>query len=178
MKLNFRFKFERANQPGFEPGSPIPKEAALTIELHSIDPIKNLKLEFRSFLGEFLNDVTRQRGRELTLLWQYVWRPRLNRHYYVTEGEGQAVRKSSNLRDVIYSKGCVIFVNLIDVSKCIKTTNLNASKTCRTLTWKAIVHFYSLHNCNFEIKCLLQHFLMYAPNLFSFIKIYSTLNSF
>ena len=36
-KLNFRLKFETANQLGFEPGSRGPKAAMLTIELHSID---------------------------------------------------------------------------------------------------------------------------------------------
>ena len=36
-KLNFQFEFETGNQPGFEPGSPGPKVATLTIELHSID---------------------------------------------------------------------------------------------------------------------------------------------
>ena len=36
VRLNFRFEFETANQPGFEPGSPGPKLAVLTIEiLHS-----------------------------------------------------------------------------------------------------------------------------------------------
>ena len=37
VKLDFRFEFETANQPGFEPRSPGPKTAMLTIELHSID---------------------------------------------------------------------------------------------------------------------------------------------
>ena len=32
-----RFEFETANQPGFEPRSPRPKAAMLTIELHSIE---------------------------------------------------------------------------------------------------------------------------------------------
>ena len=36
-KLNFRFEFETAHQPGFEPWSPGPKDAKLTIDLHSID---------------------------------------------------------------------------------------------------------------------------------------------
>ena len=36
VKIHF-FDFERAHQPGFEPRSPGPKAATLTIELHSID---------------------------------------------------------------------------------------------------------------------------------------------
>ena len=36
-KLNFQFEFKTANQQGFECGSPGPKAATLTIELHSID---------------------------------------------------------------------------------------------------------------------------------------------
>ena len=37
-KFNFfHFEFEKANQPGFEPGSSGYKAASLTIELHSID---------------------------------------------------------------------------------------------------------------------------------------------
>ena len=35
--LNFIFEFETVNQTGFEPGSPGPKVATLTIELHFIN---------------------------------------------------------------------------------------------------------------------------------------------
>ena len=42
--LNFRLEFETAEQPGFEPGSPKPKAAMPTIELHSIDlKVKTLR---------------------------------------------------------------------------------------------------------------------------------------
>ena len=40
--LNFEFK--TANQPGFEPRSPVPKEAILTIELHSIDLLTSVNV--------------------------------------------------------------------------------------------------------------------------------------
>ena len=55
-KLNFRFEFETANQPGFEAGSLEPKASMLTIELHSIDyPILNIEifLDSLSFLPIF-----------------------------------------------------------------------------------------------------------------------------
>ena len=40
--LHKLFEFETAKQPGFEPGSPGPKAATLTIELHSIDHLKDV----------------------------------------------------------------------------------------------------------------------------------------
>ena len=52
MKTHFLFEFETANQLGFEPGSPGPKAAMLTIELHSFDG-KNKVSYF--FLSSFIS---------------------------------------------------------------------------------------------------------------------------
>ena len=44
--LNFQYEFGAANQPGFEPGSPGPIMATLTIGPYSIDP------NFHFFIGK------------------------------------------------------------------------------------------------------------------------------
>ena len=48
MKTKFLIWIQTANRPGFEPGSSGPKAAMLTIELHSIDNTKFIRLKSNS----------------------------------------------------------------------------------------------------------------------------------
>ena len=61
--MKTQFEFETANQLGFQPGSPGPKAAMLTIELHSSDKkksvwsTKELKKQKIFFLEKVLNAI-------------------------------------------------------------------------------------------------------------------------